>query len=77
MLSRDRWTVNESRDASTGLITVPQDAIHWEECYNGEVPEGAVIGGRSPDDELLYIGRARLRENRNEFTLGMVIPSER
>lgn len=69
--------MNESRERVTGLTTIPQDAIHWEECCDGKVPVGAVVGGRSEEDEALYIGRARLVENRNEFTPGVVIPSER
>jgi len=71
-----RWTVTESHDVK-GLTEVPTDVIHWEPCENGEVPSGAVPGGVSEKNELLYIGRARLRENRNELTPGMVVPSQR
>ena len=71
-----RWTVTESHDLK-GFSVVPTDVIHWEPCENGKVPSGAVLGGTSEKNEQLYIGRARLRENRNELTPGMVVPSER
>ncbi|XP_076823345.1 uncharacterized protein LOC143469506 [Clavelina lepadiformis] len=77
MLLSGRWTMIESGDRGSGLTVVPADSIHWESSSDGQVPHGAVTGGRSFDNETLYIGRTRLRENRNELTPGILIPSEK
>lgn len=52
--------------------------VHWQEAKDGEVPPGAVIGGINPmRGERMFIGRTRLKENRNELTPGIVVPSEK
>ena len=74
-----RWTMTESRDIypAPAFTFVPSEIIHWQHCQDGNIPSGAVIGGQSQTGETLYVGRARLRENRDELTTGMVIPSEK
>ena len=57
MLLSGRWTMIESGDRGSGLTVVPADSIHWESSSDGQVPHGAVTGGRSFDNETLYIGR--------------------
>ena len=65
------------KERSYGHTVVRSDAIRWEGDKDGKVPLGALIGGRSPNNEMLFIGRARLRENRNQFIPGIVMPSEK
>ncbi|XP_039270250.1 uncharacterized protein LOC120344965 isoform X2 [Styela clava] len=58
-------------------VPIVVSAVRWEEASHGFVPSGAICGGKSFNGELIYIGRTRLQENRNELTPGVLIPSEK
>ena len=47
----------------------------WEPCKN-EIPQNAVPGGTYTNGEPLYIGRQRIKQNKNEFIPGYIIPSK-
>lgn len=76
MLQCGRWTMLES-DQFSGLTVVPTSTISWVKGKDGFVPNGAVIGGKTFAQEITYIGRTRLLENRNELTPGVIIPSKK
>jgi len=59
------------------LTCCPVVTLSWTIGRNGQVPEGAVVGGTADGLENTYIGRVRLEENDNRFVPGVVIPSKK
>ena len=47
----------------------------WEPC-NRQIPQNAVPGGTYTNGEILYIGRQRIKQNKNEYIPGYIIPSK-
>ncbi|KAH8402307.1 hypothetical protein KR009_011161, partial [Drosophila setifemur] len=58
----------------TYQMLVGQGKYHWAPGYMGSVPPGAVVAGRSPNGEPLYIGRGHYC---NSLTPGVIEPSNR
>jgi len=51
--------------------------VRWEPCgKEGTIPENAVPGGTYTNGETLYIGRQRVKQNKNEFIPGYILPSK-
>ncbi|XP_017087939.2 uncharacterized protein [Drosophila bipectinata] len=59
---------------SSYQVLVGQGKYHWVPGYSGSIPQGAVVAGRSPLGEPLYIGRGHYR---GSLTPGVVEPSNR
>ncbi|KAI4459296.1 hypothetical protein MML48_6g00016043 [Holotrichia oblita] len=49
-----------------------EQRFDWQPCSGGNIPSNAVIGGRTADGELLYVGRAY---HEGSHTVGKVHPS--
>ncbi|KAK9869119.1 hypothetical protein WA026_002877 [Henosepilachna vigintioctopunctata] len=49
-----------------------EQKFHWVHSSDGDVPEHAVLGGRTEDGEPLYIGRVH---HHGSMTVGKVHPS--
>merc|ERR1711868_15176 len=47
----------------------------WEPCP-GVIPENAVPGGTFTNGEQLFIGRQRIRQNKEEYIPGYILPSK-
>lgn len=64
---------------ATGIswATIDDYTLRWQQSANGEIPKNAVVAGKYTSGETLYIGRHSLRQNRNEFIPGYIVPSER
>lgn len=69
--------MSTSEDYTPLNVPIVVSAVRWVEASHGCVPSGAICGGKLFDGELIYIGRTRLQENRNELTPGVLIPSEK
>ncbi|KAH8277611.1 hypothetical protein KR018_002115, partial [Drosophila ironensis] len=59
---------------SSCQVLVGQGKYHWVPGYAGSVPPGAVVAGRSPNGEPLYIGRGHYH---GSLTPGVIEPSNR
>lgn len=62
---------------SQASTPVRVNTVRWEKASNGIVPTGAVCGGKTLSGEPLFVGRMKLRENKDELTPGVIIPSEK
>ena len=69
--------VSERTVNSMNRATDTKYFVRWEPCgKEGTIPENAVPGGTYTNGETLYIGRQRVKQNKNEFIPGYILPSK-
>jgi len=66
------WGGEEHSKADYEVLVTPLEGVSWVANSGGNVPEKAIPGGISLEDEVLYIGRV---EHEGALTVGKVHPS--
>merc|ERR1711976_159310 len=61
--------------ANTRFDRIDSEILRWEPCPN-TIPENAVPGGKFTNGERLFIGRQRIKQNKEEFIPGYILPSK-